>query len=533
MNHTDSYFCSKRPVQSDPDKSSGAYFHLRHCGSIPAAPWTHYWSAHAARLLRLLLLILIPTGAQAQFDYAVVNGKITITGYTGPGGSVIIPDTINNLPVTSIGSVAFYAISNVMSVTISSNVANIEDGAFFECTGLTNVVMSSGVISIGEDAFYGSAFTDIAIPDTVSSIAPQAFVGCPKFVAIMVSADNPYYSSFGGILFNKSQTTLVEYPCGLNGSYTIPGSVTSVGDEAFLSCAVTNVIIPDSITSIGFYAFSGSSLSSITIGNGVGSIGIQAFNGCTNLTSITIPRNVNSIGADALGSCINLQAITVDPMNPNFASVEGVLFGKDLTTLLAYPGGLSGRYAIPRSVTTIASDAFAGCSVTSVMIPNSVTSIEDWAFSLCLGLTNLTIPSSVTNIGEYAFYICSNLHAIHFEGNAPSTDSTIFTGDSGIVYYLPGTTGWGAIYEGLPTAFWTLPHPVILENLADFGVQSNQFGFDISWATNGPVMVEAATDLLNPAWQPIQTNSLFNGVAYFRDPQTTNYPKRFYRVSPP
>ncbi|HUZ06921.1 MAG TPA: hypothetical protein VMV89_05470, partial [Candidatus Paceibacterota bacterium] len=150
-------------------------------------------------------------------------------------------------------------------------------------------------------------------------------------------------------------------------------------------------------------------------------------------------------------------------------------------------------------------------------------------------------PNSVTNIGNYAFSGCNSLTRVYFTGNAPSptNDSTVFSGDpSGYpdpatVYYLPGTTGWSAIFDGLPTAPWFLPNPQILNHSASFGVQPGGFGFTISWATNVSVVVEAATNLANPVWIPVSTNTLTGGTNYFSDPQWTNYPNRFYRLRSP
>jgi len=95
---------------------------------------------------------------------------------------------------------------------------------------------------------------------------------------------------------------------------------------------------------------------------------------------------------------------------------------------------------------------------------------------------------------------------------------------------LPGTTGWGAMFAYLPTELWFLPNPVILNGEPNFGVQPGGFSFTISWATNVSVVVEAATNLANPVWIPVSTNTLTGGTNYFSDPQWTNYPRRFYRV---
>ena len=154
----------------------------------------------------------------------------------------------------------------------------------------------------------------------------------------------------------------------------------------------------------------------------------------------------------------------------------------------------------------------------------------------CFGLTSVTIGTSVTSIGSEAFWDCSSLTAAYFQGNAPPDDGTAFNGDSATVYYLPGTTGWGATFGSRPTALWALPYPVILSGAngnTNLGVQNNQFGFTISWANNVPVVVLAATNLANPVWTPVSTNALTNGAFYFNDPQWTNYPARFYRVRSP
>jgi hypothetical protein len=105
----------------------------------------------------------------------------------------------------------------------------------------------------------------------------------------------------------------------------------------------------------------------------------------------------------------------------------------------------------------------------------------------------------------------------------------VFSSDNNAtVYYLPGTTGWGSTYAGLPTATWTLPYPLILNG--SLGVLSNQFAFTVSWATNASVVVEASADLNNPKWSPVITNALNNGVVNFTNPKWANYPSRFYRV---
>jgi len=352
-----------------------------------------------------------------EFNYWINNGAVTITRYNGPGGDVIIPYAINGLPVTGIG-----------------------DYAFAGCNSLTSVT----------------------IPNSVTSIGHDAFGACTSLTSISVGTLNSAYSSVEGVLFNKTQTTLVQYPAGIAAtSYSIPNSVTSMGDYAFDSCtSLTSITIPNSVTSIGNYvcggctslssvtipagvtiigewAFSGcSSLTNLTIPNSVTSIGQEAFDWCTNLTSITIPNSVTSIGDYAfygctslrsvtIGSgvtsigtnaffyCFSLTAITVDAANSFYSSVDGVWLNKSQTTLIECPGGKTGAYTIPNGVTGIGRFAFAYCtSLLSVTIPSSVTNIGSEAFWSCINLTSVTIPDSVSSIADYAFQWCTNLTSV-------------------------------------------------------------------------------------------------------------------------
>ena len=113
-------------------------------------------------------------------------------------------------------------------------------------------------------------------------------------------------------------------------------------------------------------------------------------------------------------------------------------------------------------------------------------------------MTNTTIPNSVTSIGDWAFFVCTRVTAVYFQGNAPSIGLNVFGSDPATAYFLPGSTGWGSTFGGIPTALWVLPTPLILNNGPSFGAQTNGFGFIISWATNNSVVVEASTSLTSP-----------------------------------
>ena len=170
-------------------------------------------------------------------------------------------------------------------------------------------------------------------------------------------------------------------------------------------------------------------------------------------------------------------------------------------------------------------------------IPGGVTSIGDFAFYYCVGLTNVTIPGSVTNLA-FAFFDCYNLASVYFQGNAPTADWSVFYDDvtgygaPAAAYYLPRTTGWSAFSAdtGIPAVLW---NPLIQTGDGGFGVQNNQFGFNITGTTNIPIVVEGCTNLASPAWTLLQALYLTNGSFYFSDPQWTNYPGCYYRIRSP
>ena len=509
------------------------------------------------RLSGPLLLLALTAVGQAQFNFTTNDTGITITGYTGSGGNETIPDKITDLPVTRIGGYAFFNQTNLTGITIPHSVTTIDVSAFYFCDGLTNATLGNNTVSIGSWAFchcdnltqvalgtnvstLGSwafqncpSLTEITIPDTVTNLGAAAFAYCtsltnvtiPKSVvsigagpfaactnldSIAVDPLNPAYRSVEGVLFNHAQTALIQFPAGrATSSYPIPNGVCRIGGSAFYNAAhLADVFIPASVTSIEG----------------------QAFRYCSGLTSVTIPGNVTNVGMAAFAACTSLTAITVDVLNSTYSSTDGVLFDHNQKTLLQYPAGkIGGRYTIPAGVTSIGGSAFFFCtSLTNVTIPNSVMSIWNWAFSSCSNLANVTIPASVTNIGNSTFQNCPGLTGIYFTGNAPSLGSSTFSGDdNATVYFLPGTGDWGATFGGRLAVLW---NPQIQTGEASFGIQANQFGFNITGNPNLPVVVEACADLAHPVWSPLQSFTLADGSFKFSDSESALHPRQFYRL---
>ena len=381
--------------------------------------------------------------------------------------SITIPNS-----VTSIGSGAFSDCSSLKEVHISdiatwcaidfgNSYANpLYRGAALYLNGelVTSLEIPDSVTSIGSYAFYGcGSLTSITIPDSVTSIGVGAFYGCSLLESIVVEEGNAVYHSEGNCIIETDSKTLI---VGCKNSI-IPsdGSVTHIGDSAFYRCnSLTSIVIPEGVTSIGNGAFSGSSsLTSIVIPDSVTNIGNSAFYGCSSLTSIVIPDSVTSIGIYVFNG---VTAEIVWGSAPQITSIGDYTFSGYQGESINIPDSVTSigerafwdcsalvSITIPNSITNIDYEAFVGCSslkevhisdiaawcaiifdgfnanplrydgalylngelVTSLEIPDSVTSIGNYAFYNCSSLTSINIPDSVTSIGGDAFYGCTNL----------------------------------------------------------------------------------------------------------------------------
>ena len=332
------------------------------------------------KFLAMLLAVVLAVGLLPGMAWAAEN-DIDFIDYPATGGNIHLAYNKWIWFVTGLDESVTEAVipSKINGITVGSM-----DCDFTGCTKLTS----------------------ITIPETIAYIRTGAFSDCTSLTNINVANGNSTYCSVDGVLFSADKTLLHTYPAGKSAaSYSIPTSVTSIGDYAFSGCSsLTSMTLPNSVTSIGSSAFQKcTGLTSVTIPDGVTSIGDFTFSGCTGLTGVTIPDGVTSIGSSTFSGCTSLASVTIP------ASVTGI--GIYAFSNTPWQKSL-GELAIVNGILL----EYQG-NDGDVVIPHGVTTINGTAFFNCRGLTSVTIPDSVTYIGRHAFDYCNSLTDVHYSGS--------------------------------------------------------------------------------------------------------------------
>lgn len=397
--------------------------------------------------------------------------------------SIIIPNSVMH-----IGDNAFAWCYSLTSINLSHSLTRIEDGLFRGCYSLSSIVIPNSVTEIGEYAFANCSFTSFTIPSQITHIGRWAFANCSSLNSIIWNAtrmvlEHQTQVPFGGVesqiisfTFGEGVESIPDWLC-MNmenmTSVTIPNSVTYIGPSTFTGCSslqsitltaqsieeycngegnmilyasgmgrnvkrnllingfeMKEIIIPMDVKNIGSYAFYGcSDLISIYMHDSITNIGANAFDGCSSLTSITISDNVKSIGEDAFSNCSSLNAVIWNAKNcADFSSIEkspfygnrslitSFTFGEEVENIPAYLCNGMGKISsliIPNSVTTIGQNAFNGCSsLTSLDIPNNVQTIGENAFRDCSSIKSISVGKNIASIGNNAFTSCTSLESV-------------------------------------------------------------------------------------------------------------------------
>ncbi|KNY25663.1 leucine-rich repeat protein [Pseudobacteroides cellulosolvens] len=366
------------------------------------------------------------------YDFDAATG--TILKYRGPDGDVVIPNTINGVKVTGIGTVAFGdRCNNIKSVTIPDGVTSIGNCAFHE-TSITSITIPASVTRMDGAVFAETPLRKITFLGNQPSFEefdPFYAVGSLAITVLPTAKGfgkpDPYYNeiswnwipdpeNWDGVnihrvflqepsvidtddyVFGASTGTIIKYK-GKSEDVIIPDkingvSVKGIGDDAFSECKeLTSITIPQGVTAIHYGVFKDcTKLKSVSMPESLIRIGVCAFSGCTGLTNISIPKGVTSIGLCAFEGCTGLTGIEI-PDGVTF--IDAYTF-RNCSSLASIK--------LPESLKSIGSLAFSGChSLTDIKIPEGVTSIENGAFSDCPYLENITLPNGLKQIGEHAF----------------------------------------------------------------------------------------------------------------------------------
>ena len=414
-----------------------------------------------------------------EYTYVVLDdGTAKIVRWCGDDTVLEVPSSIDGRSVSLLGAFAF--VGPVETVSIPASVDVLEGNPFALCGLLEKVEVRGGegslvaidgvlfdtgcgtllcypcdkpgmeymvpedTASVGEYAFCGCKnLFAVGLSDTVEEVASSAFDGCWSLASIQVSPDNETLASIDGVLFRKSDRTLLRYPEGLSEPlYCVPDGILSIGPGAFRGCgSLWKVIVPAGVVFVGELAFSA----------------------CDTLTNVSLPGTVKDVGSSPFSDCPCLEEISVSGEG-RLATVGGALVDIGESRLICLPAGRGDTtFEAPEGIVSIGEGAFSRCSsLQSVSLPDSLELIGSRAFESCSALESVSIPKAVTAIGDKVFFQCSALESVTIEGASTTVGERIFYGctslenvvvqresparkyckENGLAYSYPDSNDW-------------------------------------------------------------------------------------------
>ncbi|MGN1422290.1 MAG: leucine-rich repeat protein [Oscillospiraceae bacterium] len=352
-----------------------------------------------------------------DYSYTLSGGYATVTGYTGTGGNVTVPDTLGGYTVRSIGTLKN---SKITSVTLPETVTTIGSSAFSGQSNITAVSLPAGLKEIGSMAFSGTSIASVSLPSGLESIGNSAFASCANLTSVTIpnSVTSVGYSAFSG--------------CTSVAAVNIGTGITNISDSMFSGCTkLSRITVPANITAIGEYAFkSCSALATVTLNEGLGVINYGAFQSCTSLSSIKFPSTLTTLGKYAFSGCSSLVSVT---FNDDLSAIGDYAFQSchKLKTL-NFGSGL----------VTIGNYSFNNCySLTVVTIPSSVLSLGDYAFQGCSGITTLNFGAGteLSTISRFAFADCTSLQKVVIPNSVITLNANAFSGCTALTDVTFGT----------------------------------------------------------------------------------------------
>ena len=404
-----------------------------------------------ATLIIFSMMLSVPAQALSDktfgdYRYSVNDDDtITIEAYTGNSAELTLPDKIEGKSVQVIGNNAFYGNLNVKKISIPNGVTVLGESAFANCTELTEVVLPETLNKIDNATFFGcTQLTDISLPDNITSIGNGAFYYCESLKNIVFPANLTttgeyvfgYCRNLETVTFNDKLTSVNHQTfigCGELTTVKLNDNIKTIGRKAFLNCiSLSNMILPESLEKVHDHAFD--SCYELVINRFDGSyIGKNAFASC-QVRSIRLSENLSYIGFGAFMNCeinsmyipstdfemesgvfnyANIKAFTVSSDNPYYTVKDGVLYSKDMTTLVAYPSYKEAEtFTLPESVKTISDYAFSSCwQLNKIVFNDSLEKIGDYAFYGDTEISTFELPESVKEIGQGAFRECTSINS--------------------------------------------------------------------------------------------------------------------------